>query len=129
MTGLEKFKKVENFINSIYSSDIVNYGDKSFYPQILKSISSVNLEKFNGSELTCDDDTFSKQSLGASINSISRSLNIPRETIRRKVSELINLKWAFKYNSQIFVSQKWRKKNLENINNIILEIQKISKGL
>lgn len=129
MTGLEKFKKVENFINSIYSSDIVNYGDKSFYPQILKSISNVNLEKFNGSELTCDDDTFSKQSLGASINSISRSLNIPRETIRRKVSELINLKWAFKYNSQIFVSQKWRKKNLENINNIILEIQKISKGL
>ena len=129
MTGLEKYKEIENFINSIYSSDIENYGDKSFYPQILKSISSVNLEKFNGSELTCDDETFSKQSLGASINSISRSLNIPRETIRRKVSELINLKWAFKYNSQIFVSQKWRKKNFENINNLILEIQKISKNL
>ena len=63
MTDIEKYKEIENFIVSIYSKDIIYFGDKSFYPQILKFISSINLEQFIGSNLICDDETFCKQSL------------------------------------------------------------------
>ena len=129
MTDLEQYKEIENFIVNIYSKDILYFGDKSFYPQILKFISSINLEKFIGTDLICDNETFCKQSFGASINSISRGLKIPRETARRKVSELINLNWLIRFNSQIFVSQKWRKQNFENINNLKSQIIKISKNL
>ena len=128
MNQIENHKLIEDFVTSIYVKDIDNYGEKSFYPQILKSVSSVNLRKFKGHELTCNDITFSSCSLGASINSISRGLNLPRETIRRKILELIKLEWLYRHNSQIYVSQKWRVKNLENNLVLIRTLKKLLKN-
>ena len=68
MKNINNYKLVENLIASIYTDDIYNFGEKSFYPQILKTISSVNLRQFTDDELNCEDDTFSEKSLGASIN-------------------------------------------------------------
>lgn len=128
MTNLNNYKLVENLIALIYTNDIYNFGEKSFYPQILKTVSSVNLRQFTDEELNCEDDTFSKKSLGASINSVARSLRLPRETVRRKISELIELKWLFRSNSQIYVSKNWRIKNLQNSETLIRKIKSISEN-
>lgn len=129
MIKTENYKLIENFVTSIYTSDIFNFGEISFYPQILKCISSVNLKSFHGCEITCNDDTFFKESLGASINSISRGLNLPRETTRRKIVELEKLNWIIRNDSKIYVSQNWRIKNLVHNETIIKKLKQISKNL
>ena len=129
MIKTENYKLIENFVTSIYTSDIFNFGEISFYPQILKCNSSVNLKSFHGCEITCDDDTFFKKSLGASINSISRGLNLPRETTRRKIVELEKLNWIIRNDSKIYVSQNWRIKNLAHNETIIKKLKQISKNL
>ena len=57
MIKTKDYKVVEDFVASIYTSDIFNFGGRSFYPQILKCISSVNLRSFNHTEINCDDKT------------------------------------------------------------------------
>jgi len=96
MTNKINYKIIEDFVATIYSTDIYHYGNKSHYPQILKTISSVNLRCFLGEEVTCDNDTFCSSALGSNINAIARGLDLPRETTRRKVEELIKLGWVFR---------------------------------
>ena len=83
------------------------------------------LKKIN---VLCDDTTFPNTALGTNINAIARGLNLPRETTRRKVEELIKLNWVFKCNSELYVSQKWREINLSNINSLLEKVKKLSRA-
>ena len=89
-------------------------------------VSRINLKNFTNENLICENEVFCSTSNGASINLISRSLGLPRETVRRKVSELIKLNWLIRENSKIYVSQEWRKKNLENNEIILKELIELS---
>ena len=128
MIKTKDYKLVEDFVASIYTSDIFNFGERSFYPQILKCISSVNLRSFDHAEINCDDKTFFETSLGASINSIARGLKLPRETTRRKIDELVKLNWIVKFKSKIYVGQIWRTENLKHNEFIFRQINKLSKN-
>ena len=46
MINTINYKIIEDFVATIYSTDIYDFGNKSYYPQILKIISSVNLRGF-----------------------------------------------------------------------------------
>jgi len=129
MTNKINYKIIEDFVATIYSTDIYHYGNKSHYPQILKTISSVNLRCFLGEEVTCDNDTFCSSALGSNINAIARGLDLPRETTRRKVEELIKLGWVFRCNNELYVTSKWRKLNFLNITSLLEKVKKVSKAL
>ena len=129
MINAVNYKIIEDFVATIYSTDICDFGNKSYYPQILKIISSVNLRGFKGDEIICDNDIFCNSALGTNINAVARGLNLPRETTRRKVEELIKLKWVYKYNSELYVTQKWREINFSNINSLLEKVKKISRAI
>ena len=129
MINANNYKIIEDFVATIYSTDIDNFGNKSYYPAILKIISSVNLRSFKENDVLCDNTTFYKTALGTNINAISRGLNLPRETTRRKVEELIKLNWVFRCNSELYVTQKWREINISNINSLLEKVKKLSRTL
>ena len=129
MINAINYKIIEDFVATIYSTDICDFGNKSYYPQILKIISSVNLRGFKGDEIICDNDIFCNSALGTNINAVARGLNLPRETTRRKVEELIKLKWVYKCNSELYVTQKWREINFSNINSLLEKVKKISRAI
>ena len=129
MINAVNYKIIEDFVATIYSTDISDFGNKSYYPQILKIISSVNLRGFKGDEIICDNDIFCNSALGTNINAVARGLNLPRETTRRKVEELIKLKWVYKCNSELYVTQKWREINFSNINSLLEKVKKISRAI
>ena len=129
MINAINYKIIEDFVATIYSTDIDNFGNKSYYPAILKIISSVNLRSFKESDVLCDNTTFSNTALGTNINAIARGLNLPRETTRRKVEELIKLNWVYRCNSELYVTQKWREINLTNINSLLEKVKKLSRVL
>jgi len=129
MINAVNYKIIEDFVATIYSTDIYDFGNKSYYPQILKIISSVNLRGFKGDEIVCDNDIFCNSALGTNINAVARGLNLPRETTRRKVEELIKLKWVYRYNSELYVTQKWREINFSNINSLLEKVKKISRAI
>ena len=129
MINAVNYKIIEDFVATIYSTDICDFGNKSYYPQILKIISSVNLRSFKGDEIICDNDIFCNSALGTNINAVARGLNLPRETTRRKVEELIKLKWVFRFNSELYVTQKWREINFSNINSLLEKVKKISRAI
>ena len=129
MINAINYKIIEDFVATIYSTDIDNFGNKSYYPAILKIISSVNLRSFKESDVLCDNTTFCNTALGTNINAIARGLNLPRETTRRKVEELIKLNWVYRCNSELYVTQKWREINLTNINSLLEKVKKLSRVL
>ena len=128
MCKTKTYKEIENLIATIYSNDISDFGNKSHYPQILKIVSSVNFRIFEG-DTNCSDEEFSTNALGSNINSISRGLGLPRETVRRKVQELITDKKLFKKDSKLFVTKEFREKNIKNIELLVNKFQKLAKTL
>lgn len=129
MINAVNYKIIEDFVATIYSTDICDFGNKSYYPQILKIISSVNLRGFKGDEIICDNDIFCNSALGTNINAVARGLNLPRETTRRKVEELIKLGWVFRCNNELYVTSKWRKLNVLNVASLLEKVKKVSKAL
>ena len=128
MCKTKTYKEIENLIATIYSNDISDFGNKSYYPQILKIVSSVNFRIFDG-DTNCSDEEFSATALGSNINSISRGLGLPRETVRRKVQELITDKKLFKKDGKLFVTKEFREKNTKNIDLLVHKFQKLAKTL
>ena len=128
MCKTKTYKEIENLIATIYSNDISDFGSKSYYPQILKIISSVNFRIFDG-DANCSDEDFCKQALGSNINSIARGLGLPRETVRRKVQELIKNNKIFKIDNRLFVTKEFREKNSKNIEILAQKFQKLAKSL
>ena len=75
-----------------------------------------NLKQFKIRELKKLDDTVIKKKLSpTSINYISRSLDVPRETIRRNILLLVENNNLIRNDKGIFVSENWIKKNLDKI--------------
>ena len=129
MINAINYKIIEDFVATIYSTDIDNFGNKSYYPAILKIISSVNLRSFKDENIICDDKTFCDTALGTNINAVARGLNLPRETTRRKVEELIRLNWVFRCNSELYVTKNWREINYTNINSLLEKVKSLSRAL
>ena len=128
MCKIKTYKEIENLIATIYSNDIIDFGNRSYHPQILKIVSSVNFRIFEGA-INCSDEEFSATALGSNINSIARGLGLPRETIRRKVQELIIDKKIFKNDGKLFVTREFREKNTKNINLLAQKFKKLAKTL
>lgn len=75
-----------------------------------------NLKQFKIRELKKLDDTVIKKKLSpTSINYISRSLDVPRETIRRNILLLVENNNLIRNDKGLFVSENWIKKNLDKI--------------
>ena len=47
MDSVEKIIKIEQLLNSIHIDDLHEYGNRSYHPQILRAIYSVNLKTWN----------------------------------------------------------------------------------
>ena len=45
---LQNYKIIEDLVASIYTKDISDFGDRSYYPQILKLVSKINLKRLVG---------------------------------------------------------------------------------
>ena len=50
-----------------------------------------------------------------SINFISRSLDVPRETIRRNILLLVNKNYLIRNKKGLFISEVWIEKNIDKI--------------
>jgi len=114
MDSVEKIIKIEQLLNSIHIDDIHEFGNGSYYPQILRAIYSVNLKTWdcknnlNCQKFSCTHECFMETALGSNINAVTRALKLPRETIRRKTNELIDEKLVIRTEKGLFVTQKYR---------------------
>ena len=113
MDSVKKIIEVEKLITAIYADEIHLYGSRPYYAQILKIIYHINLKTWKDKDLTCDNETFIEHALGSNINAVTRGLNLPRETIRRKVNELIELDYVMRVDGNLYVTQKYRKLTFE----------------
>ncbi|MDC0899378.1 hypothetical protein OAS08_03815 [Candidatus Pelagibacter sp.] len=113
MDSVKKIIEVEKLITAIYADEVHLYGSRPYYAQILKIIYHINLKTWKDKDLTCDNETFIEHALGSNINAVTRGLNLPRETIRRKVNELIELDYVMRVDGKLYVSQKYRKPTFE----------------
>jgi len=128
MDSVKKIIEVEKLITAIYADEIHLYGSRPYYAQILKIIYHINLKTWKDKDLTCDNETFIEHALGSNINAVTRGLNLPRETIRRKTNELIDEKLVIRTEKGLFVTQKYRinsyKKSIlfnEKLSNLIIK--------
>lgn len=113
MDSVKKIIEVEKLITAIYADEIHLYGSRPYYAQILKIIYHINLKTWKDKDLTCDNETFIEHALGSNINAVTRGLNLPRETVRRKVNELIELDYVMRVDGKLYVTQKYRKTTFE----------------
>ena len=113
MDSVKKIIEVEKLITAIYADEIHLYGSRPYYAQILKIIYHINLKTWKDKDLTCDNETFIEHALGSNINAVTRGLNLPRETVRRKVNELIELDNVMRVDGKLYVTQKYRKTTFE----------------
>ena len=75
-----------------------------------------NLHKFMIKDLKKLNNDLIKKTLNpVSINFISRTLDVPRETIRRNILLLVNKNDLIRNQKGLFVSQVWIKKNTDEI--------------
>ena len=82
-----------------------------------------NLEKFRIKELKkLNDKDIEKKFNPTSINYISRSLDVPRETIRRNILTLVDNSELIRSDEGLFVSEKWIKKNIDKIISEVIDL-------
>jgi len=62
-----------------------------------------------------NNDLIKKTLNPVSINFISRSLDVPRETIRRNILLLVNKNYLIRNQKGLFVSEVWIEKNIDKI--------------
>jgi hypothetical protein len=75
-----------------------------------------DLKKFKIKELkTLDNAVIEKKFNPTSINYISRSLDVPRETIRRNILSLVESTDLIRSDKGLYVSENWIKKNIDKI--------------
>jgi len=109
MDSVKKIIEVEKLITAIYADEMHLYGSRPYYAQILKIIYHINLKTWKDKDLTCDNETFIEHALGSNINAVTRGLNLPRETVRRKVNELIELDYVMRVDGKLYVTQNYRR--------------------
>jgi len=106
---------LELYANYFIKLSAKNHNPKNITFAVLRA-NVKNLKQFKIRELKKLDDTVIKKKLSpTSINYISRSLDVPRETIRRNILLLVENNNLIRNDKGLFVSENWIKKNLDKI--------------
>ncbi|WP_440672892.1 hypothetical protein [Candidatus Pelagibacter sp. HIMB1715] len=113
---------IEVYANYFVKLSAKNHSPKNITVAVFKA-NIKNLEKFRIKELKkLNDKDIEKKFNPTSINYISRSLDVPRETIRRNVLTLVDNSELIRSDEGLFVSEKWIKKNIDKIISEVIDL-------
>lgn len=113
---------IEVYANYFVKLSAKNHSPKNITVAVFKA-NIENLEKFRIKELKkLNDKDIEKKFNPTSINYISRSLDVPRETIRRNILTLVDNSELIRSNEGLFVSEKWIKKNIDKIISEVIDL-------
>ena len=113
---------IEVYANYFVKLSAKNHNPKNITVAVFKA-NIENLEKFRIKELKkLNDKDIEKKFNPTSINYISRSLDVPRETIRRNILTLVDNSELIRSDEGLFVSEKWIKKNIDKIISEVIDL-------
>lgn len=113
---------IEVYANYFVKLSAKNHSPKNITVAVFKA-NIENLEKFRIKELKkLNDKDIEKKFSPTSINYISRSLDVPRETIRRNILTLVDNSELIRSDEGLFVSEKWIKKNIDKIISEVIDL-------
>ena len=113
---------IEVYANYFVKLSAKNHSPKNITVAVFKA-NIENLEKFRIKELKkLNDKDIEKKFKPTSINYISRSLDVPRETIRRNILTLVDNSELIRSDEGLFVSEKWIKKNIDKIISEVIDL-------
>ena len=113
---------IEVYANYFVKLSAKNHSPKNITVAVFKA-NIENLEKFRIKELKkLNDKDIEKKFNPTSINYISRSLDVPRETIRRNILTLVDNSELIRSDEGLFVSEKWIKKNIDKIISEVVDL-------
>lgn len=113
---------IEVYANYFVKLSAKNHSPKNITVAVFKA-NIENLEKFRIKELKkLNDKDIEKKFNPTSINYISRSLDVPRETIRRNILTLVDNSELIRNDEGLFVSEKWIKKNIDKIISEVIDL-------
>lgn len=113
---------IEVYANYFVKLSAKNHSPKNITVAVFKA-NIENLEKFRIKELKkLNDKDIEKKFNPTSINYISRSLDVPRETIRRNILTLVDNSELIRSDEGLFVSEKWIKKNIDKIISELIDL-------
>ena len=106
---------LELYANYFIEISAKNHNPKNITIAVFKA-NVKDLKKFKIKELkTLDNAVIEKKFNPTSINYISRSLDVPRETIRRNILSLVESTDLIRSDKGLYVSENWIKKNIDKI--------------
>ena len=106
---------LELYANYFIKISAKNHNPKNITIAVFKA-NVKNLKQFKIKELkTLDNAVIEKKFNPTSINYISRSLDVPRETIRRNILSLVESTDLIRSDKGLYVSENWIKKNIDKI--------------
>ena len=113
---------IEVYANYFVKLSAKNHSPKNITVAVFNA-NIENLEKFRIKELKkLNDKDIEKKFNPTSINYISRSLDVPRETIRRNILTLVDNSELIRSDEGLFVSEKWIKKNIDKIISEVIDL-------
>ena len=113
---------IEVYANYFVKLSAKNHSPKNITVAVFKA-NIENLEKFRIKELKkLNDKDIENKFSPTSINYISRSLDVPRETIRRNILTLVDNAELIRSDEGLFVSEKWIKKNIDKIISEVIDL-------
>ena len=113
---------IKVYANYFVKLSAKNHSPKNITVAVFKA-NIENLEKFRIKELKKLKDKDIEQKFNpTSINYISRSLDVPRETIRRNILTLVDNSQLIRNDGGLFVSEKWIKKNIDKIISEVVDL-------
>lgn len=113
---------IKVYANYFVKLSAKNHSPKNITVAVFKA-NIENLEKFRIKELKKLNDKDIEQKFNpTSINCISRSLDVPRETIRRNILTLVDNSELIRNDGGLFVSEKWIKKNIDKIISEVIDL-------
>ena len=106
---------LELYANYFIKISAKNHNPKNITIAVFKA-NVKDLKKFKIKELkTLDNAVIEKKFNPTSINYISRSLDVPRETIRRNILSLVESTDLIRSDKGLYISENWIKKNIDKI--------------
>jgi len=106
---------LELYANYFIEISAKNHNPKNITIAVFKA-NVKNLKQFKIKELkNLDNAVIEKKFNPTSINYISRSLDVPRETIRRNILSLVENTDLIRNDKGLYVSENWIKKNIDKI--------------
>ena len=106
---------LELYANYFIEISAKNHNPKNITIAVFKA-NVKNLKQFKIKELkNLNNAVIEKKFNPTSINYISRSLDVPRETIRRNILSLVENTDLIRSDKGLYVSENWIKKNIDKI--------------